>query len=515
MKIKAFLTALVLATALPALAQVTKSFRSEQKFPLVAGGVVALENPVGNIEIVGGESTNVEVIAVTTISGASAAAVDEGKRQTSVIVGGNDRTRVFRVAIGPQVGPEWSSQVSWRVRVPSSASVRVVSRASDRIRIHGVRGSVHVKNFNGMVLLHDSPGHSVVDSVNGAIVYTTSQPPTGNVMLKTLNGSVTATVPQNADFRWVADTARGDIRTNLPARGAFFGTTFRGSINAPGGPTLTTSSLMGNVQLLASGTSAQDAQSLKAMPATVVTARGESQAPAEGTVRQATIRQSFTYATNMGDVRVDEILGSADIHTGAGVVQLGSVLGDCRVLSMGGPLQIGEAHGQLNATTRAGNILVDTARLGGVITTLGGTITVLYAGGPIQLVSGGGDIHLRQATSRVNASTTSGDIAITMDRAVRSERIEAKTDKGNIVLNLHPLFAADVDALIITSNPNLDVILSEIQGLSISKETVGTKTHIRATGKLNGGGERLRLIAREGRIQINTKPIVPTVMQPR
>ena len=48
-------------------------------------------------------------------------------------------------------------------------------------------------------------------------------------------------------MRWIAKTVKGDIRTNLPARGTLFGTTFRGSVNAPGGPTITTSSLMGNV----------------------------------------------------------------------------------------------------------------------------------------------------------------------------------------------------------------------------------------------------------------------------
>ena len=101
--------------------------------------------------------------------------------------------------------------------------------------------------------------------MNGSIFYSTPHP-RGNVVLTTVNGYVTATVAGNADLRWVAKTVKGDIRTNLPARGTFFGTTFRGSVNAPGGPTITTSSLMGNVHLFAAGSAAGTTQSIRNVP---------------------------------------------------------------------------------------------------------------------------------------------------------------------------------------------------------------------------------------------------------
>jgi DUF4097 and DUF4098 domain-containing protein YvlB len=513
MKTRALIAALVLVTSLPALADsVKKHYRSEQRFTLAPGGSLVLENPFGNIDIVGSEQPEIVVITITTISGVSNAAVDEGRRQTTLAAGGDERTRILRATVGPGNGREWSSTVEWRIRLPRNAHVRVASRVSERLRVFGVDGSVHIKNFNGNILLHEAKGHAVIDSVNGSIIYSTNTQPTGNVILKTLNGHVTATVPPNADLRWVAETVKGDIRTNLPARGAFFGATFRGSVNAPGGVTLTTATLMGNIQLLAAGTSFRDAQSLRQLPATIVPAPASRK---EGVIRRETVKGMFTYSTNIGDIRVQEIHGDADVHTGAGEVQLGSVTGECKVSSLGGPLQIGEVHGAIEAKTRAGDILIDSARRGGTVVTNGGSIRLLYTGGPTRLVSGGGNITVRQAAGSINAFTRSGDIEISVGVTVPTQKIEARTDKGNVVLNVGPNFAADIDAVIMTSDPAADTILSDIPGLSISRQQVGGKTRVRATGKLNGGGSPITISATEGDIRISTRPAGPTVVQPR
>jgi DUF4097 and DUF4098 domain-containing protein YvlB len=515
MKMQALITVLVLATSLPALAQtVTKSFRSEQKFSLVAGGSLVLENPAGDIDIVGTSSQDVQAVIITKIVGTSQAAIEEGRRLTSVIVGGDARARVLRSSVPPGERG-WTAEVNWQVSVPRSAHVKVASRVSNRVRLVGVQGNIHVKNFNGTVILQECPAHAVVDSVNGSIIYESSAQPMGNVTLKTLNGHVSTTLPQNADIRWVADTARGDIRTNMPARGAFFGTTFRGSVNAPGGPTLTTASLMGNIQLLARGRPAQQAQSLRSMATITMTSGAPVPASGGSGVIRGSVRGLFAYSTNMGDVSIEEILGDADIHTGAGAVKLGAVSGSCKVSSLGGPLQLGEISGPLSASTRAGNILVDSARRGGTLDTVGGSITLLYTSGPTRLVSGGGDITVRQAAGPIEAFTRSGDIAITFDPTAKTQKVEAKTYKGNITLHIPPGFGADIDAIITTSDPNVDTILSDVDGLSIRRATAGNKTEVRATGRINGGGERLQLNATDGSIRISSGPVAPTVVMPR
>jgi hypothetical protein len=49
----------------------------------------------------------------------------------------------------------------------------------------------------------------------------------------------------------------------------------------------------------------------------------------------------------------------------------------------------------------------------------------------------------------------------------------------------------------------------------MSRDQVGGKTRVRATGKLNGGGEKIVLQAVDGDIRISTGPVTPTVVSRR
>jgi len=509
MKTRVLTAAVVLLACAPAFAQrtVSRTFTSDQTFGLVAGGTFYLENPAGNIVIYGKDTPNVEAMLFKTIEGTDKEAVEEGRRQTTLIVGGDDNGRSVRTTISAGSTRGWTASVAWRIGIPRTANVRVLTRAGDHIRISGMRAGVQVKNFNGSIHLEDVIGAAIVESVNGSIFYQSPQV-RGNVFLSTVNGGVTVTVPPQAGFRWVAETLKGDIRTNLPARGAFFGNTFRGTVNAPGGPTISTGSLMGNVQLYAEGRPVRTAQSLqKTAPIPTPAMQRTGGGPA-----QRIVKGHFEFATSLGNINIEQINGSANIFTGAGEVQLGAVGGALKVRSNGGPMQFGEVLGPIDVLTRAGDVLVDTARRGGLIVTRGGTIRLLYTTGPTRLISGGGDITVRQAAAAIDADTASGDIAIAVDSTSKSQRVDARTAKGNVILNVTPQFAADIDATILTSDPEADTFLSDIPGLSVSRDQVGGKTRVRATGKINGGGEKVVLSATDGDIRISTGPIAPTVV---
>lgn len=499
-------------------AALRKTIEAHQKYALAPGGTFVLENPVGDVDITGADVKEIEADIVTTITAKDEAGFQEAQRFTGLLTGGDPKVRVVRtatVASNYRQTP-WSVSVRWRIRVPRSATVRVASYSSRAIQISNILGNVTVKNFNGNVILTNLNASTSAESVNGSIVYNTPRP-RGNVVLGTVNGSVTATVAANANVRWVAKTVKGDIRTNLPARGTLVGTTFRGSINAPGGPTITTSSLMGSVRLVTSG--AVPTQSIRNVPNVV---RGPAIGPGQqtsaagrGDLERGTVVTSMQYATSLGDVKVSRIRGDADIFTGAGQVQIGEVTGVCKVRSLGGPLQLGEIMGVLTASTRAGDILVDSTRRGGTISTEGGTISLLYTSGATRLTSGGGDITVRQAAAAVNAQTSSGDIAITIDPQSNTETIEARTGKGNVILNVPPMFRADIEATITTNDPTGDTILSDLPGLSITREQVGGTTRVHAVGKINGGGEKVVLQATGGDIRISTGRAGPTLVRPR
>src|SRR5205085_7881311 len=159
----------------------------------------------------------------------------------------------------------------------------------------------------------------------------------------------------------------------------------------------------------------------------------------------------FNFAASVADVTVGEIRGNCRIETGAGEVELGAVFGQCNLTSLGGPLNLGDIMGSLFAHTGAGDIIVRAARMGGQVTTDGGLVRVIYAGGPMTLRSGGGDIIVRQFSSIMDAETSSGDVTLTADPAQKTIKVTARTLQGNIVLNVNPRFAAEIDATILTS----------------------------------------------------------------
>jgi len=510
---RVFTAAIVLLSLASGAQALSRTFNADQTFGLAANGTFLLENAIGNIVIYAKDTPDVEAMIFKTIEGPNQDAVDEGRKYTRFIIGGDNNVRSVRTAIAPGSSREWAASVSWRVGVPRNANLRVITRNGDHINISGMRGTIQVRNFNGRIILDDVSGSASIESVNGSIFYT-SPMLKGSVKLATVNGDVTATVPLDSAFRWIAETVKGEIKTNLPARGAFFGSIFRATVNAPGGPTLSTGSFAGNVQLFAKGQPVRTAISVRKMvPLQSPTSTyAGSNGPAPAPVIQGALSR---YACNVCDVRVQKIVGDADVYTGAGEVQLGSVSGSLSVNSRGGPMQIGEILGSMNIRTRAGDVLVDSAKRGGTIVTDGGTIRLLYTSGPTRLFSGGGDISVRQAAAAVNAETISGDISINVDGLYKTQKVDAKTSKGNVVLNVTPGFGADVDATIITSDPDGDTIVSDIPGLSVSRDTVNGKTRVRASGKINGGGEKVVLQATDGDIRISTGPIAPTVVTRR
>jgi DUF4097 and DUF4098 domain-containing protein YvlB len=522
MRTRSFIAVLVLWAGSAAFAQkppVQRSVVLVQKFAVAPGGTFVIDNPAGNIDITGADIAEVEATITKRLTGKNGDALDEAAKLTNLVAGGDARARTVRIVIGNPTQPKaWSAAVHWSVRLPRKTKLRITSTASDRIRVADVTGAVRVRNFNGNVILTNVDGGALVESVNGSIVYTTPHP-RGHVALTTLNGHVNVTVAANAGFRWNAEAATGDIRTNLPARGAFVGKVFHGSVNAPGGPTITTNSLMGNIHLLAAGVSASTAESIRkaslSIPPTTPTAPPFGQGGGPRVFKRGVMNGSLEYTTNVGDVEVATVKGSADVRTGAGAVKIGAVTGDCNVRSDGGPLHFGEIHGRLTARTGGGDIFIDSTRRGGTLTTLGGTIRLLYTSGPTRLISGGGDIIVRQAAAAVTAETTSGDISITVDPGVKGEEVTAKTSKGNVMLYVDAKFAADIEATVVTSDPNADTFLSDIPGLSITREVVSGRTRVRATGKVNGGGPKVVLRATDGDIRIATGRVGPTVLTTR
>lgn len=482
-----------------------------REIPIAPNGVLVVDNRDGSIEITSHDAPHAWVGVQRITRGVDAAALTEGRNATRVEFGGNAARTIIRTVNPLTQSGRWQSIVSYTIRVPRTVSVKLASHWSERIRVANLAGSVSVSNVIGPIYLENLTGALSVESINGTIFYDSSSRPGANVRLQTVNGNIEMVVVPNANFRWVASTIRGDFLTNFPVNGHFDGSTFRGAINSARGPMITTAALMGNVTLVRKGTNASQARSVRLLSAPQAPAPPSTQA---GPVLSRTFSMphfqgNLSYETNVGNVLVGEVRGDARIRTGAGEVKLGNVHGDTIVVSHGGPLEFGDLTGPVRAETKAGDITVRVARAGGTLTTGGGIIRVFYAHGALTMRSGGGDIFVRQASGPISAETRSGDITINFEAAVQGLPVEARTGEGNVLLNVSPQFAADIEAIVMTSDEEANSIASEFPDVTIQRDRVGGRTRIRATGKVNGGGQRVSLYAEEGNIHIKAQAIRP------
>jgi DUF4097 and DUF4098 domain-containing protein YvlB len=496
-----------------AFADVTATWQNRKEMALHLGGAFELENGAGNVEIIGTDEPKFTLLATYIVKAENAAALEEGKRMLNVHIIGTNRAISART-VGAVRNSAWSSTVHYSISLPRTAHVKVTSGATQKLRIVNIIGNVTVKSFSGTLTLEKISGATTAENTNGTIIFDPREGLDANVQLSTINGNIIVSVAPDANFEWNAETIKGDFRTTLPGVRARFTdvNSLRAGVNAPGGPTLTTIALMGNVFLLRKGSRHQDSTSVRTGLDIPPPQQQNTGLP---TYRYDQIQGQFIYSTTLGHIYIREVRGNANVATGAGEVRVGSVIGGAHVNSMGGPLMLGNVLGSVQAHTEAGDVLVNAAREGGTITTGGGIIRLLYTGGPTRLQSGGGDIFVRQAAAPISAETKSGDINITVQPTAKTMKVTAKTQNGSILLNLAPKFAADIDATVTTSDA-ANTIVSEIPGLQIRREQVGTKTRWRATGKLNGGGEKIELTADEGGILITTRAGNPmTVITPQ
>src|SRR5207244_3875172 len=226
----------------------------------------------------------------------------------------------------------------------------------------------------------------------------------------------------------IAESLLGELLTSFDFHnnGLFQGKTFRGRTNGPASsPTLFTSTVAGKVRLMARGIPLSEVRRVVAiMP------KGREPEPPP-LVRKFQVpiiyAQKWEFSSDVADIAVGEVHGSAHVETGAGEVELRVVFGTCEVDSGGGPLKLGDLMGPMDVHTDAGDVNIDKARQGGTASTDGGIVRVGYAGGPVNLSSGGGDIVVQHAAAAVDATTHSGDISITMSPVMKTNHVVAKT----------------------------------------------------------------------------------------
>lgn len=476
--------------------------------PIDGDGQLVVMNPFGDVEVVGVDGLNqVQLTVRKSVSGADDAAIKEGREQTALLLEGDNKIRRITTATPIMHDHRWAVGVDYTIRVPKTVRVHIESHTGQKIHVANIAAAVWVKNVNGLIDLDNVTGAVTADSANGSVIFETVYKPVNEIQISTINGNIEVDVPADSSFKWAGQTLRGDFYATIPSVGRFAGAMFRGAVNGERGPVLNTTSLMGNVYVLRRGTRAEDAQSMRAAIAAAANGGNGEDMP-RGVLAKSLQVSEFAgdlfFSTPLGNISVGQVRGAARVETRAGEVHLGSVLSQCDVVSLGGPVTLGDVRGPLTARTTAGDVMINATHQGAIVSTGGGIIRMLYAAGATNLHSAGGDIVVRQATGPISAETRSGDVTIVLDPLIRSAAVDAKSSEGNVTLYVNAQIAADIDATLLTTDPDANSIRTDFPGLTIRREQVGKKTRIRATGKVNGGGDRVSLYAEDGDITIRT-----------
>lgn len=195
---------------LPGLIEVADEVRREEVIVKPALGIATLQVQTknGSISVVGKDTSEITIKAYYTARGRNAE-VRVRELQTEVTLQGNKLT-VGAVFPYPS-GRGASDTIRYEITAPRTLNLNS-STINGGIYSLGVNGVVDITSTNGAVeVLGDAgPKEIVVSTTNGGIVVRTA-PQGGRYDLRTVNGSVKVTLPENVGVTLQANTVNGSV----------------------------------------------------------------------------------------------------------------------------------------------------------------------------------------------------------------------------------------------------------------------------------------------------------------
>jgi len=178
-----------------------------------------------------------------------------------------------------------------------------------------------------------------------------------------------------------------------------------------------------------------------------------------------------------------------DLHTAGGDISLANIEGRVEGETSGGDIDLASLDGKVRMSTSGGNVALRHSTGEFVLETSGGNMKGDSISGSIRMETSGGNIDLHESDGKLFASTSGGDIRVQMRD---NKGIELSTSGGNLSVRLPKEIRADVNA--------------EASGGDVSCDFpfAGKIKEGRMNGKINGGGDIIRLETSGGDIVINS-----------
>lgn len=187
---------------------------------------------------------------------------------------------------------------------------------------------------------------------------------------------------------------------------------------------------------------------------------------------------------------------AVNLRTSGGNVDVADLDGKVHARTSGGNVSLGKIGGEIDAGTSGGDVSLDDGAKDVKLGTSGGNIRVGHIGGSADLDTSGGDIAVKTVDNTLHASTSGGNVSAGIAGALKGD-CDLSTSGGQVRVQVDKGVAFDLDA----STSGGDV---RAEGLTITIDKGGVGKS-RLSGKVNGGGPRLKLRSSGGDISIETR----------
>jgi hypothetical protein len=179
------------------------------RYPLPAGGSVAVENVQGEVRVEGWDRAEVEITAAKIGSGLGHH-LDDVRVVTELGV----RSLTFRTVYPHHL--EEPVRVNYRLRVPRQVRLSSLRTLEGNITVRNVEGVVDARTLSGDIEQMDVTGQVVARALTGSILVSLRALPPGTapLLLDTVNGNVILLLPPRANADLELSTVAGTIEGN-------------------------------------------------------------------------------------------------------------------------------------------------------------------------------------------------------------------------------------------------------------------------------------------------------------
>lgn len=184
---------------------------------------VVVDNVFGSIRVTAHDDGRVELRAVETIRGDTAADIARARDEVALRTESGDGFLAFRVR---QIGDgcdchcvsRWDGYtVTYDIdlAVPREVALDLSTVNGGDVTVAGVHGPFEVANVNGSVTLHGLRSEGRAQTVNGRVEASFEQSPTGPTRFRTVNGPIDVAFPTELSADLAFETTHGAAWTDF------------------------------------------------------------------------------------------------------------------------------------------------------------------------------------------------------------------------------------------------------------------------------------------------------------